>query len=331
MKWVDVPPLSVTPQATGKSGSDAMYTVSYYRNGDSPNGGELYGIYKTKEQANQAVAAIQKWAATIKDPDWKIARIQVDKNGSDGWTSPAVSGQKASTSGLNSNKTSSSNKTLGWLSERYEAGKRGPGTISTGVGDKGGVSYGSFQLSSKTGTVQSFVNQFYAKDFKGLQPGTQAFNKVWTRLATTQKDKFHADQLQFIKQTHYDPVVRKLREDLGINVDTLDSGVQNAVFSTAVQNGKKGGAHVLEKALENLMSQKPLTAITEAEYIEAIYRERGRKDAEGNLVYFKGSSKKVQEGVSKRFSHEMKDALDDLTTEQRNRTLQPSMPMNPLP
>src|SRR5579859_1006251 len=32
---------------------------------------------------------------------------------------------------------------LGKLSEKYETGGRGPGTISGGVGDYGGVSYGS--------------------------------------------------------------------------------------------------------------------------------------------------------------------------------------------
>lgn len=33
---------------------------------------------------------------------------------------------------------------LGALSERYESGGRGAGTVSTGRGDPGGVSYGLF-------------------------------------------------------------------------------------------------------------------------------------------------------------------------------------------
>src|SRR5262249_46471025 len=40
---------------------------------------------------------------------------------------------------------------LGSLSEKYESGGRGPGTVSTGKGDLGGVSYGTYQLSSKVG------------------------------------------------------------------------------------------------------------------------------------------------------------------------------------
>lgn len=40
---------------------------------------------------------------------------------------------------------------LGMTSARRESGGRGAETISTGKGDHGGVSYGTYQLSSKAG------------------------------------------------------------------------------------------------------------------------------------------------------------------------------------
>src|SRR5688572_28910467 len=40
---------------------------------------------------------------------------------------------------------------LGKLSAKYETGGRGPGTVSTGAGDRGGVSYCSYQMASKMG------------------------------------------------------------------------------------------------------------------------------------------------------------------------------------
>ena len=46
---------------------------------------------------------------------------------------------------------------LGALSERYESGGRGCGTVSGGQGDPGGVSYWLHQLASKTGTVAAFL------------------------------------------------------------------------------------------------------------------------------------------------------------------------------
>lgn len=45
----------------------------------------------------------------------------------------------------------------GQTSEHYESGSRGPGTISSGIGDHGGMSYGSYQLSKST--VMSYVRQ----------------------------------------------------------------------------------------------------------------------------------------------------------------------------
>ena len=43
--------------------------------------------------------------------------------------------------------------------------------------------------------------------------------------------------------------------------------------------------------------------------IGAIYAERGRRSAAGNLVYFARNSKAVQDGVARRFRDEERDAL----------------------
>ena len=45
---------------------------------------------------------------------------------------------------------------IGILSEKYEGG--GPATVSTGEGDPlGGVSYGTYQLATNTGSAAAFV------------------------------------------------------------------------------------------------------------------------------------------------------------------------------
>ncbi|EAA8371766.1 hypothetical protein BHM08_20935 [Salmonella enterica] len=46
---------------------------------------------------------------------------------------------------------------LGTTSEHYESGGRGPGVVSSGRGDHGGASYGCYQLSSKPGVVQDYI------------------------------------------------------------------------------------------------------------------------------------------------------------------------------
>ena len=67
---------------------------------------------------------------------------------------------------------------LGDVSAKYESGNGGAKTISSGTGDPGGVSYGSYQLASKTGTLEAFLKASgYNKDFAGLTPGTSLFNE----------------------------------------------------------------------------------------------------------------------------------------------------------
>ena len=67
---------------------------------------------------------------------------------------------------------------LGALSAKYETGGRGPGTVSTGAGDPGGVSYGSYQMATKMGVPARFVTQPgfpWLQDFQNLVPGTAQF------------------------------------------------------------------------------------------------------------------------------------------------------------
>ncbi|EDC3622995.1 hypothetical protein HRN75_004174 [Salmonella enterica] len=71
---------------------------------------------------------------------------------------------------------------LGTTSEHYESGGRGPGVVSSGRGDHGGASYGCYQLSSKPGVVQDYIQQSKYKDrLTGLQVGTQEFNTKWKK------------------------------------------------------------------------------------------------------------------------------------------------------
>ena len=49
--------------------------------------------------------------------------------------------------------------------------------------------------------------------------------------------------------------------------------------------------------------------------IRAIYAERGKKKADGNLAYFSKSSPSVQAGVANRFKNELQDALAMLAKE----------------
>jgi murein DD-endopeptidase MepM/ murein hydrolase activator NlpD len=204
---------------------------------------------------------------------------------------------------------------LGELSAKYETGGRGPGTVSTGSGDPGGVSYGSYQMATKMGTVTRFVSQPgfpWAGDFQGLAPGTAPFTACWKRIAANETDAFQRAQHAFIKKSHYDLLAAKILADDGLDVNTRSRALQDVVWSTAVQHG--GATPIVHKAFANVTC-KPSDAEFDKQLICAIYAERGRKKPDGNLAYFSKSSPSVQSGVSKRFKNEQQDALAMLAKE----------------
>ena len=204
---------------------------------------------------------------------------------------------------------------LGELSAKYETGGRGPGVVSTGSGDPGGVSYGSYQMATKMGTVARFVGQAafpWARDFQGLAPGTAPFTACWKRIATNDTAAFQNAQHAFIKKSHYDLLAAKILADDGLDVNTRSRALQDVVWSTAVQHG--GATTMVHKALANVRA-KPADADFDKQLISAIYAERGRKKADGNLAYFSKSSPSVQAGVAKRFKNEEQDALAMLAKE----------------
>ncbi len=208
---------------------------------------------------------------------------------------------------------------LGILSAKFETGGRGPGTVSSGTGDAGGVSYGSYQMTSKNGgTVAQFVAQpdFPQRaEFANLTPGSPAFTQKWKQIAQSHPDEFQASQHAFIRKTHYDPLVAKTKAD-GLDVSSRSFALRNVIWSTAVQHGPN--TPVVKRALDALRSKDAFN-LADSQFdknlIHAIYAERGRKDAQGNLVHFSRNSPQVQQGVANRFISEEKDALKMLANE----------------
>lgn len=205
-------------------------------------------------------------------------------------------------------------KELGKLSEEFETGGRGPGTVSTGVGDAGGVSYGSYQMTSKNGgTVLRFVSQPafpWRDDFRGLSPGSPEFTAKWKATAAAASEAFHAAQHAYIKATHFDVLAANTLDADRLDVTTRSAALQDVIWSTAVQHGPN--TPVIHRALAALRSQGgPDEGAPDFDrrLIEAIYAERGRRDASGALVYFAHNSKAVQDGVASRFVREERSAL----------------------
>ena len=124
--------------------------------------------------------------------------------------------------------------TLGQTSASYESGSAGAGAISTGKGDHGGASYGSYQFSSSTGTLQEYLAQSpYGEQFLGLTPVTPKFDTKWRDLALSDPG-FAKDQHDFVGRSHYGAQVSALKEH-GLDLTDRGMAVQDAVWSTSVQ------------------------------------------------------------------------------------------------
>ncbi|CAM3928850.1 hypothetical protein AEBE7430_07730 [Aeromonas bestiarum] len=150
---------------------------------------------------------------------------------------------------------------LGKTSERYESGGRGPGVVSTGKGDYGGASYGCYQLSSNLGVVQRYIQSSKYKDFfEGLLPATAQFNAAWKDVAANDPEGFREEQHRFIKETHYDIQIERLKSK-GLLIEHTRAAIHDLVWSTAVQFGAKTNLII------NALSNSDLQNISDKELI----------------------------------------------------------------
>lgn len=182
---------------------------------------------------------------------------------------------------------------LGSWSSQFESGGRG--TSAIGFDRTGGASYGKYQIATKTGTMDNFLNYLKKenpemaekllaeKGSMGEKDG--AFAKKWKEMAGDISKYEHG----FIKKTHYDPAKAglsdKLKEFMGD-----DRGLQEALWSTSVQHGSGGASSIWNKVFEKGNFEN------KEDFINAIYNERGK--------HFGSSTEAVRESVKNRFSKE---------------------------
>ena len=228
---------------------------------------------KAVEVGGQAVDSVKKGA------EWAADNTTVGKGVAKAWEGAKTAG----------------NWVLGQTSKLFESGKGGAGTVSSGKGDFGGASYGTYQLSSTQGTLQKFLKSSkYGDQFAGLQPGTPEFNAKWKEVAKADPE-FGSAQHDYIKATKFDPAMAGLKKS-GIDLSKDGAAVQDALWSTSVQFGA-GGAQSLVK---NAFKGKDVSKMTEAEKISAIQDYK----VANNDKLFASSSAGVRAGTAKRATDE---------------------------
>lgn len=193
---------------------------------------------------------------------------------------------------------SNSNKELGWASEKYEVGNKGPGYVSSGKGDLGGRSYGNWQLSSTAGTLERYIKTSKFKStFAGMKINSAEFVATWQKLGNTNPVEFKADQHEFIEKINFVPCLNKLTF---LNVSERADAIQEMIWSYAVQYGPGGGASKIKRALNG----KNVADLSDADIVELCYTDR----LDNVPTDFK-SSPTLFNGLRNRFKSEKKDIL----------------------
>ncbi len=193
---------------------------------------------------------------------------------------------------------------LGKLSAKYESGSQGISAI--GYDRVGGTSYGKYQIASKVGTFDDFINflETEAPDIAEQLTSAGTANTgsrlgsvptAWKEIAENDSKRFGELQEEFIKKTHYDPAYNSLK-DTGIDTDS--EIIKQVVWSTAVQHGATGARRIFDQALKNI------DTLDEKSFITEVYNIRADQ--------FASSSSSVRSSVQNRLVAEKNDALREI-------------------
>ena len=209
----------------------------------------------------------------------------------------------------------------GALSARFESGSEGIAAI--GYDRHGGTSYGKYQMSSRAGTMQGFI-QFlkteapeWADRLEKAGPAntggrTGAMPDLWKELAGENPGRFEDVQERFIAASHFQPTLAAIAQQTGVAFHSLPQALREVVFSTAVQHGPTGAARIVGMAVEETGQR----ALDPAKAQPAQLRKSGenliRRIYDLRSGQFASSAPEVQTSVKSRLRQEMGMALSML-------------------
>ena len=201
-----------------------------------------------------------------------------------------------------------SSGSVGSLAARFESGQDGVGAI--GYDEKGGTSYGIYQIASRVGTMRQFLDYLDGRDPKlaarlraagpadtGGRGGEMP--AVWKQIASENPERFAKLQHEFIEETHYTPALQEIYQRTGLNVEKQGRAMKEVLWSTAVQHGPRGAANIFCNAVDQ--PTESAGGMRPEHMIESIYSARANQ--------FGGSSSGIRAAVQGRFRQEKSMAL----------------------
>lgn len=200
------------------------------------------------------------------------------------------------------------------LSAKFESG----GDVAAIGWDRtGGTSYGLYQIATKTGTFDRFMEYLdtaapeWAERLRNAGPADTGSTQgkavdEWRSIAREEPERFSSMQHEFIEKTHFQPAVERIMASIGIDVTAGGRALEEVLWSTSVQHGAAGSTDIFIKAAgEALNSEEPY----DVALIKEVYKEREKR--------FGSSDERVQQAVRDRFQAEEREALALLSPAER--------------
>ncbi|HOV86903.1 MAG TPA: hypothetical protein PLM79_11105 [Syntrophobacteraceae bacterium] len=205
---------------------------------------------------------------------------------------------------------------LGELSARFESGEMGIKAI--GYDEKGGTSYGSYQIASRVGTMRQFLSYLedhapeWARRLKAAGPADTGSRQggmpaEWQKIAEEDPVRFARLQRDFIEESHYFPAMEEIYERTGVNIGKQPRALREVLWSTAVQHGPRGAANIFCRAIEESRTEGGPGPLRDL--VRSIYDSRSTQ--------FSGSNPDIRGSVLRRFREERALALALLAAENR--------------
>jgi hypothetical protein len=187
-----------------------------------------------------------------------------------------------------------------------------------GYDRNGGTSYGTYQISSRQGTMENFIDFLrkeipaWAERLEQAGPANTGSTEgnmpsTWKAIANEEPGIFAELQHRFITQSHYLPALEDILQNSGLGENLFSGPLQEVLFSTAVQHGPAGAGNIFKRALEAIDSDEA-TDLT-SKLMDQIYDIR--------KTQFSNSSERVKSAVENRLTQEAilaKSLLDSALT-----------------
>ena len=191
--------------------------------------------------------------------------------------------------------------------KQFESGSTGSATISSGKGDYGGVSFGSYQFPSygksevgKDSNLYKFWSTYYGAKYPDVKPGNnQAFKDAWLKEAKSDPQGFYENEYAYMFPNYYGNA-RDIFSKNGLgNFDNYDRAAQEALWSTTVQLGA-GGPSTSKGAFALFKKAGVNAGMDPTEFVNKLYDTK----ISNVPTNFKSSSAAVQNSIKSRYEKE---------------------------